>query len=291
MKPPPFEYFAPASLDEALALMAEHGWDAKPLAGGQSLIPMMNFRLAQPEVLVDLNPVGELAYIRPADDGGVLIGAMTRHKVVQFDELIAERAPLVHDAMPRIATHQVRNRGTFGGSLAHADPAAELVSISLTLNARLKLQSASGERWVAAEDFFLGLFTTALEPEEILTEIHLPPMPGRSGWSLQEVARRPHDFALMGVAAVVTLDEDGRCAAASLSYLSAGDRPMKGEHASQVLLGEKPSAELFRAAAEAGASQDIEPSDDIHASAEFRRHLANVLTRRALEEAFARAAA
>ncbi len=290
MKPPPFEYYAPASLEEALALMAEHGWDAKPLAGGQSLIPMMNFRLAQPEVLVDLNGVAGLGYIRPADDGGVLIGAMTRHKTVQQDSLIAERAPLLHEAMPKIATQQIRNRGTFGGSLAHADPAAELVSVSVVLDGRMRLQSAQGERWVAASDFFVSLFTTALEPEELLVEVHLPPAPARAGWSLQEVARRPHDFALMGVAAVVGLDEDGKCDFVRLSYLSAGDRPMEGQKAAAALVGEKPSAEAIRAAAEAGATLDIEPSDDIHATAEFRRHLANVLTRRALEEAFERAA-
>ncbi len=287
MKPPPFEYYAPASLEEALALMAEHGWDAKPLAGGQSLIPMMNFRLAQPEVLVDLNGIAELGYIRAADDGGVLIGAMARHKTVQHDALIAERAPLVHETMPKIATQQIRNRGTFGGSLAHADPAAELVSVSMVLDGRMRLQSAQGERWVSASEFFISLFTTALEPEELLVEVHLPPLPERAGWSLQEVARRPHDFALMGVAAVVSLDEDGKCNFARLSYLSAGDGPMEGRQAAAVLVGEKPSAEAIRAAAEAGASLDIEPSDDIHATAEFRRHLANVLTRRALEEAFA----
>jgi carbon-monoxide dehydrogenase medium subunit len=289
MKPSPFKYYAPARLDEALALMAEHGYDAKPLAGGQSLIPMMNFRLAQPSVLVDLNNISELFYIKPEENGGLLIGAMARHKMVQHDPLIAERAPLVYEAMPKIATQQIRNRGTFGGSISHADPAAELVSISVALDAKFRLQSANGERWVPASEFFVGLFTTVLEPEELLVEIHLPAMPPRSGWSLQEIARRPHDFALMGVAAVVSLDEQGRCERAKLAFLSAGDGPVEGHQAAAVLNGEEPTSEVIQAAAETAAANDIDPSSDIHATAEFRRHLAVVLTRRALTEAFERA--
>lgn len=290
MKPAPFEYFAPASTDEALSLLAEHGYDAKVLAGGQSLIPMMNFRLVQPSILVDLNNIAELAYIREGDDGGLRIGAMTRHRQVETSPLAAERAPLIHAAMSKIAYPQVRTRGTFGGSVSHADPSAELPALSLALGGKFRLRSQRGERWVAAEDFFVSLFTTVLEPDELLVEASIPPMPPRSGWSLQEVARRPHDFALMGVAAVVTLNEKGVCDGARLVFISAGDRPIAAERAAESLKGQAPSSKVMEEAAEIASMQEIDPSSDIHATAEFRRHLANVLTRRALEQAFQRAA-
>lgn len=289
MKPPPFEYYAPTTVEEALALLAEHGYDAKPLAGGQSLIPMMNFRLAQPSVLVDLNNIPELSYIHRDENGGLLIGAMARHNMLQHDPLIAERAPLVHDAMPKIGTPQIRNRGTFGGSLSHADPSAELVAVSVALNGRFRLRSQKGERWVPANEFFVGLFTSVLEPEELLIEINLPPLPERSGWSLMEVARRHNDFALMGVATVVTLDKNGSCEEARLVFLSAGDGPVEAHQAAELLKGQKLTAKAIQAAAEKAASADIDPGSDIHATAEFRRHLANVLARRALNDAFAHA--
>lgn len=289
MKPPPFEYFAPTTVEEALACLAEHGYEAKPLAGGQSLIPMMNFRLVQPSVLVDLNNIPELSYIRSDEQGGVLVGAMTRHKTVGKDPLIAKHIPLVHNAIPNIGTPQVRTRGTFGGSLSHADPSAELAAISVALNARLKARSQKNERWIPAGEFFIGLFTSALEADELLVEIQLPPLPERSGWSLQEVARRHNDFALMGVAAVVMLDNNGNCKEARMAFLSAGDRPMEGHQAAALLKGQKPTVETIRAAAEKASTDDIDPGRDIHATAEFRRHLANVLTRRALDEAFKRA--
>ena len=289
MKPPPFEYYAPTTIEEALDHLAEHGYDAKPLAGGQSLIPMMNFRLAQPSILVDLNNISELSYIRPDENGGVLVGAIARHKAVGSDPLIAKQVPLVHEAIPNIGTPQVRTRGTFGGSLSHADPSAELVAISVALNAQLKIRSQKGERWVPAGEFFIGSFTSALEPEELLVEINLPTLPERSGWSLMEVVRRHNDFALVGVAAVVTLNENGNCETARMAFLSAGDRPMEAHQAAELLKGQAPTAEVILAAAEKAASADIDPGGDIHATAEFRRHLANVLARRALDEAFKRA--
>lgn len=289
MKPPPFEYYAPTTVEEALAHLAEHGYDAKPLAGGQSLIPMMNFRLAQPSVLVDLNNIPELSYIRPDENGGVFVGAMTRHKTTGSDPLIAKQIPLAHAAIPNIGTPQVRTRGTFGGSLSHADPSAELVAVSVALGARFKARNQKGERWIPAGEFFIGSFTPALEADELLVEINLPRLPERSGWSLMEVARRHNDFALVGVAAVVTLDKKGNCESARMAFLSAGDRPMEAHRAAELLKGQKPTAEVIRAAAEKASSADIEPGGDIHATAEFRRHLANVLTRRALDEAFKRA--
>ena len=289
MKPPPFEYYAPTTVEEALSHLAEHGYDAKPLAGGQSLIPMMNFRIAQPSVLVDLNNISELSYIRPDENGGVLVGAMSRHKTVGSDLLIAKQVPLVHETIPNIGTSQIRSRGTFGGSISHADPSAELVSVSVALNGQFKVRSQKGERWVPAGEFFIGSFTPALEPEEMLTEINLPRLPERSGWSLMEVARRHNDFALVGVAAVVTLDEDGNCETARMVFLSAGDRPMEAYQAAELLKGQAPTAEAILAAAEKASSADIDPGSDIQATAEFRRHLANVLARRALDEAFERA--
>jgi CO/xanthine dehydrogenase FAD-binding subunit len=290
MKPPPFEYFAPTTVEEALSHLAEHGYDAKPLAGGQSLVPMMNFRLVQPSVLVDLNNIPELAYINPDEDGGLRIGAMVRHHQVEIDPLIEKRAPLLHETMPNIAYPQIRNRGTFGGSVSHADPSAELASVSVALGGKFRLRSLKSERWVPANEFFIGLFTTVLEPDELLVEVSLPSMPVRSGWSLMEVARRPHDFALVGVAAVVSLDENGLCEQARMVFISAGDSPVFARQAAESLKGQAPTQESINAAAEIAASKEIEPSSDIHATAEFRRHLANVLCRRALTRAFQRAA-
>jgi carbon-monoxide dehydrogenase medium subunit len=289
MKPPSFEYYAPTNVDEALAHLAEHGWDAKVLAGGQSLIPMMNFRLAQPSILVDLNNVSELAYIKPDDDGGLLLGAMARHHQVESSPLVAERAPLIYETMPKIATQQIRSRGTFGGSIAHADPSAELPAVSVALDGRYRIKNQDGERWVPANEFILGMYTTAMEPEELLVEIAIPAMEPRTGWAMVEVARRPHDFALVGAAAVVTLDDKDRCKQAKLVLFSVGDRPVEALKAMEVLKGQALNAEVIQAAAEAASAEDIEPSSDIHATAEFRHHLAKVLAQRALEQAVERA--
>ncbi len=303
MKPAPFKYYAPTTVEEALAHLAEHGYDAKVLAGGQSLIPIMNFRLAQPSVIVDLNNIPELVFIRPAaaqgrdapnGNGGLRVGAMTRQCEVEHDALVAARAPLVHAVMPKIAYPQIRTRGTIGGSLAHADPAAELPTVSVALDARFRLRGQAGERWVPAKEFFVALFTTVLEPDELIVEIALPPMPPRSGWSFMEVARRAHDFALVGVAAVVTLDEavgspEAKCREARLVFLSVGDGPMEARQAAELLRGQAPTPEIIQAAAETAARGDIDPVSDIHASAEYRRHLAQVLAHRALTQAFDRA--
>ena len=287
MKPAPFKYYAPTTVDEALAHLAQHGYDAKALAGGQSLIPLLNFRLARPSVIVDLNNVSELFYIRP-DDGGLFIGAMTRQRQVEHDPLVAERAPLVHEVMPQIAYPQIRTRGTFGGSLAHADPSAELVAVSIALNARFRLRSQAGERWVPADEFFAGLFATVLEPDELLVEVALPAMPPRSGWAFQQITRRHHDFCIAGVAVSVTLADKGQCEQAKLVFLSAGDGPVIARQAAEMLKGQAPTPELIQAAAEKAAEEEIDPGSDIHASAEYRRHLAKVLARRTLTQAFER---
>jgi aerobic carbon-monoxide dehydrogenase medium subunit len=288
VKPAAFEYFRPHSLDEALDLLAVHGGDAKPLAGGQSLIPAMNFRLANPAVLVDLNGISELSYIK--DEGGdVRIGGMTRQRMVERSALVSGRVPLIAETMPHIAHPAIRNRGTIGGSLAHADPAAELPAVMLALNARLVVSNRSGAREVEAVEFFVGMFTTAVQPGELLTEVRIPPPPPRSGVAFLEVSRRHGDFALVGVAAIVRLDDNGNCADARIALLSVGDRPMLAAHAANMLTGQRPSAESIAAAADAAATKDIDPSGDIHASARYRRHLANVLTRRVLTRAFERA--
>ena len=289
MKPPPFEYYAPHTTEEALTHLAEHGYDAKALAGGQSLIPMMNFRLAQPEVLIDLNNIANLSFIKRDDNGGLRIGAMARHAQVEREPLVAELAPLIYEAMPKIATSQIRSRGTFGGSIAHADPSAELVAITVALDGRFRLLSLTGERWFSANEFFLGMFTTQIDPEELLVEINIPPLPPRSGWSLVEVARRPHDFAMVGVAAVVTLDDRGHCQRARIVYLSVGDGPVEAHRAAELLIGQQPTPDSIRAVAETAAAEDVDPSSDIHASAAYRRHLVKILTGRALEQAFQRA--
>jgi carbon-monoxide dehydrogenase medium subunit len=287
MKPPPFKYYAPTTLDEALALMAEHDDEAKALAGGQSLIPTMNFRLAQPGVLVDLNNIPELSFIRPTN-GGITIGAMTRQRQVERSAMVAEHAPLVTETMPYIAHPQIRNRGTFGGSIAHADPAAELPALAVALDAQLRVRSHTGERWLPANEFFVDLFTTALATDELLVEVSLPPMPPRTGYAFAEVSRRRGDYALVGAAATVTLDNNNRCERIRLVYFSVGNGPVEAYQAAGLLQGQKLSAEAIRAAAEIAATQDIDPPGDIHASAAFRRHLAKVLAQRVLTKAAGR---
>ncbi|HUP18676.1 MAG TPA: xanthine dehydrogenase family protein subunit M [Gemmatimonadota bacterium] len=289
MKPPAFEYRAPETLEEALALLAERPEDAKPLAGGQSLVPAMNFRLAVPALLVDLNRVAELDWIREAD-GGVSFGAMTRQRAVERSELVAERAPLLSETLPHVAHPQIRNRGTIGGSVAHADPAAEMPAAMLALGARFRAARAGTPegRWIEAAEFFTGLFGTALEPGELLVEMEVPAAPARTGWAFREFARRHGDYALVGVAAGVTLDEAGRCARTRIALLSVGDGPVAARAAEAAMEGEAPTNEVVRAAAEAAAAE-IDPSSDIHAPAEYRRHLTRVLVDRALTAAAGRA--
>jgi carbon-monoxide dehydrogenase medium subunit len=285
VKPAPFEYFRPHSLEEAIDLLAAHGTDAKPLAGGQSLIPAMNFRLAVPAVLVDLNEIAGLSNLS-SDTSGLRIGGMTRQRTLERSATIARDAPLVAAAMPFVAHAAIRTRGTLGGSLAHADPAAELPAVMLALEAVFTLRGRDGSRTVCAADFFTGLFTTTLEPGELLTEVAIPRRPARSAFAFQEIARRHGDYALAGAAASVAVDERGHCTTARVALLSVADRPVLAEHASRALAGERPTPETMRGAAEAAAAHDIDPPGDIHASAAYRRHLAAVLTRRVLERAF-----
>ncbi len=289
MKPAPFHFVAPDSLEAALEALQQHGGEAKVLAGGQSLIPAMNFRVMQPAVLVDLNRIKPLQFIRPTDEGGLRIGGMTRHSAVEHAIVVADRAPLLHETMPHIAHPQIRNRGTIGGSLAHADPAAELPVIAVALGARLKLERASGERWVEAQDFFQFLFTTDLQPDEVLTEIEIPPFPDDAGWAFIEFARRKGDYALAGVATWLRLDPEGRIREARLVFLNVGDIPVNATQAAEILQGERPDASLFKTAAKT-AAREIEPAGSVHASPDYQRHLARVLADRSLELAWQRAA-
>jgi CO/xanthine dehydrogenase FAD-binding subunit len=288
MKPAPFEYYVPDSIEQALDLLYEQGDGAKLLAGGQSLVPAMNFRVVQPGMLIDLNRIEELRYIHEGHDT-LQVGAMTRECDLEFDPVISKRTPLLAEAMPHVAHPQIRNRGTLGGSLANADPAAELPVIMLALGARLKVRNADGERWVDARNFFTGMFSTDLAADEMLVEIELPTMQRRTGWSFMEVAPRAGDYALMGVAALVTLDENQRCAHARLVYLNAGDGPVDAREAAKLLEGEIPDTDSIEAAAEMASQKEINPFGNIHASPDFQRHLARVLTRKTLKQAIERA--
>jgi carbon-monoxide dehydrogenase medium subunit len=236
MKPPPFEYAAPSSLPEALEWLEQVGFDARPLAGGQSLIPMMNFRLARPAVLVDLNGVDALAFLHRSDDGALRIGAMTRQRAVERSDVVARSAPLLREALGHVAHPQIRNRGTIGGSLAHADPASELPAVMQALGARFRVESSDGGRWIPAADFFLGPFMAALGPGELLVEIEVPARSNGDGWAFEEVARRAGDYALTGVAAQVRVDAAGVCTSAALAYVNAAATTVLAPSASAKLL-------------------------------------------------------
>ena len=290
MKPAPFEYFVPDTLQEALELKAQHGDEGKALAGGQSLIPAMNFRVAQPSVLIDLNRLDDLRFIRE-QNSELHIGAMTLQSQAETHALVAERAPLLHEAIPQIAHSQIRNRGTIGGSLAHADPAAELPLVAIALNARMRAQSQSGERWIDARDFFAGLFATTLQQDEFLVEVAFPTMPARTGWAFMEIARRKGDYAMAGVGALLTLDENGVCKSCRLVFLNVGDAPVEAAQAAESLLGKPPERKRFEEAAAIASQKEMSPFGNLHASAEYQRHLSAVLAQRALTKAFERARA
>lgn len=287
MKPAPFEYYAPETLEAALELKAQNGDEGKALAGGQSLIPAMNFRVAQPTLLIDLNRISELRYVR-RHNGDVRMGAMTLQSAAERDELVATHTPLLHEAIPNIAHPQIRNRGTIGGSIAHADPASELPVVATALKARMRAQSARGERWIDSKDFFAGLFTTALQPEELLVEIAFPEQEEKTGYAFLEIARRSGDYAMAGVGAVLTLDENGNCAEARLVYLNVGDGPVDAVQAAASLQGKKPGEAAFKEAGKIASQEDMNPFGNLHASADYQRHLSAVLTERALHIALAR---
>ena len=287
MKPPAFEYFEPRSLDEALALLAEHGDGAKVLAGGQSLVPMLNLRLVRPSCLIDINAVSALSYIKP-DGAGLEIGATTRQRALERSALVADACPLLRRAIEFVAHFQIRNRGTLGGSLAHADPAAELPAAVTALGSELVLRSARGERTLQAPDFFTGYLETALAPDELLVAIRIPREPPRSGSAFLEVSRRHGDFALVGVAASVALGADGVCASAAIVLVGVSSAPFVSTDAAALLVGTRLAASDLDEAARATAAR-VPAQADIHASAAYRTHAARTLTARALAQAAARA--
>lgn len=288
MKPPRFRYFAPQSVGEALTLLAEHADDARVLAGGQSLVPLMNMRLVHPGVLVDINGIHDLAYVK-AWDGGLAIGTLTRDAALTSDRTVSERLLLLTEAAHCVGHPAIRNRSTVGGSIAHADPAAELPAVMVALNAEFVVRSHVGTRTISAQDFFKGYLTTDLKDGEMLTELRIPGLPSRSGSAFVEFARREGDYALAGVAAVITLDEHGAIADARLGLCSVGPSPVRPKAAEALLRGQRPDAKAWDAAASAVVSVLDNPLSDIHGSADYRRHLAGVLTKQALATAAERA--
>jgi CO/xanthine dehydrogenase FAD-binding subunit len=288
MKPAPFKYIAATSLQQALALKAEHGDEAKFLAGGQSLMPAMNFRLAQPAILIDINGIEQLAWIRPTAGGGARIGALIRYYQLERDTGMIGDFPLLGEALPHIAHPQIRNRGTIGGNLSHADPASELPAIAVALEARLRIQTAAGERWAAASEFFVGSLTTNLRGDEMLVEIELPRPRPRSGSCFMEIARRRGDFAIVGVAAMVTLDEKNQCSQIRLAFCGVGETPVDASPAAAILVGHEVTEQAIREVADA-IQLVIEPAGSVHATADYQRHVAGVLTHRALTTAHQRA--
>lgn len=283
MKPCSFKYIAPTTVNEALDALTS-GEDARLLGGGQSLVPMMNFRLAQPELLIDLNRIPELAGIDVRADGSVRIGAMTRHRTVERSDVIRKRIPLLHEAMPYIAHMQIRNRGTIGGSLAHADPAAEWPALCVALDATVVAASAAGAREIPALDLPLGILTTALEPDEMITEVIFPPMPGERRCGFQEISRRRGDFALTGVACTLDVESDGVAVASRIAIFGVDDIPLLSAEASDAIDGRRMTDALAREAGRAAAAA-IKPRSDLHASSEYRTQLIETLVYRALQQA------
>jgi aerobic carbon-monoxide dehydrogenase medium subunit len=286
MKPAPFEYVRPASLADALEILHERGDDAKVLAGGQSLVPMMNFRLARPAVIVDLNGLADLAFIRPAD-GGLDVGAMTRQRTIEKSPVVRDWAPLLAEATPWIGHLPIRTRGTIGGSLVHADPAAEYPVVMAALDAEFTLARKGGTRRVAAAEFFDTYLSTTIGPDEILTEVRVPGLPAQAAVAFLEISRRHGDFAIVAAAAAVDLDAGGRIAGARIALGGVGPRPVRARAAERMLTGQRPTGSLVAEAA-AAVKPETDPPEDIHASAEYRREMSAVFTRRALTAALAK---
>lgn len=285
MKPPPFEYHAADSVEAAVRTLADAGGDGKIIAGGQSLMPMLNFRLLRPSILVDVNRIPDLAYVR--DDGDEIhIGPLTRHRALETSEIIARQFPVLHEAMGYVAHLAIRNRGTIGGSLSHADPAAELPMMSLLLDARLEVQSLSGRRTIDAHDFFLGALTTALEDGDMLVEVRLPKLREGAGWAFEEVARRSGDFALASVAVIMNSDGD-TISDLRIGMMGVGETPMRATEAESILAGRRYGEAVIAEAVEAVRAA-VEPNTDLHASSDYRRHLVGILAQQALAKAWDR---
>ena len=286
MKPPPFEYVAATSIEQAVAELVRHGGDAKLLAGGQSLVPMLNFRVLSPTALIDINKVPGLDYIEPHGDG-LRIGGLVRHHALETSELVAERFPVLSAAMTHVAHLAIRNRGTIGGSLAHADPAAELPMMARLLDAGITAAGADGDRTIPAAELFEGALSTALRDDEIVTGVELPALPASTGWGFEEFARRSGDFALAAAAATVTASQ-GVATEVRIALMGVDETPVRATEAEDRLTGHALDAHRIAEAA-ASVRAAVQPMDDLQASADYRRHLAEALTVRVLGAAWKRA--
>jgi len=287
MKPPAFDYRCADSVEEAIELLAQYRGDAKLIAGGQSLIPMLNFRVVRPGLVVDIGKLVELDYLREQAGGGLSVGALTRHRTLETSPLVERLYPIVPEVMRHVAHLAIRNRGTIGGSLSHADPAAELPMLTRLLDATIVVRSIRGERPIPAHEFFVGALSTALEDDEIVVRVDLPPLAEGTGWAFEEFSRRAGDFALAAVGALLEV-EQGVVRRASVAMMGVGDTPLRCPGAEQALLGRPLDDETLEAAT-AAACAPLEPNKDLHASPEFRKHLAAVLCRRVLRTAAERA--
>src|SRR5579883_422879 len=287
MKPPRFQYCAPRILDEALALLDQYEEDIKVLAGGQSFVPLLNMRLAGPAHIVDINHLSELLYIE-TEESYLAIGALARQRQIERSVLVQHKHPLLVEAIKHIGHMQIRNRGTVVGSIAHADPAAELPALLTCLGGEVLAQSVRGERVIQAEDFFQGYLTTSLEPGEMLTEVRFPWISPMAGWSFLEFARRSGDYALVGAIAVLTPDENDRCMAAHIAYLGIAGSPIRARAVENVVIGTALEDATLDRAAEISRSIVAEDMSDVHATTEYRRALTAELTRRVLKAAWDR---
>ena len=287
MKPAKFTYACPRSVEEALALLAEGGEGAKLLAGGQSLVPLLNLRMAQVDSLIDLNQLTDLSFIK-RENGTLRVGALTRHRQLEVSDEARAAQPLLSRVAAEVGHLAIRNRGTIGGSLVHADPAAEWPLVAVALDAQLVLRSQGGTRTIAAREFFLAPLTTAIEPQELLCEVRFPVASGRTVWGFQELCRRPGDFAIAAVACQLTLDQNGACTAASLAVGGAHSTPLLIAEIEKAVKGNRGEEGAIKEAAEIAAAA-VEPPADVHGSAEFRRRMVKVMTARALREAWNRA--
>ncbi len=289
MKPVQFDYYAPASVEEALDTLAELGYNGKVLAGGQSLVAAMNFRMARPGALVDLNNISELSYIKPTSDGGLAIGTMTRVYAVEHDPEVIKRFPLLPEVTHYIGHAQIRRRGTFGGAIAHADPSGQLPGISMVMDAKCLIRGkGKDDRWIDAKDLIIGPFMTVIEYDEMLTEVVLPANPPRTGSSYQQVARQSGGYALAAVTSIVTLDENDRCNDVRMILMGVGEMPILSQKVNGLLVGQDAKPDLFKEIGEAVQSE-IDPANDLNGTAEYRRDLIRTLVVRSLSTAFDRA--
>ena len=287
MKPTAFEYFTPSTVKEAIQLLESQGDEAKIIAGGQSLVAMMNFRAARPEVLIDINNIKELDYLREEGDE-LVIGALTRERTLEVSPLVKEKCPILAKAITHIGHLPVRFRGTIGGTLVHADPTAEIPIVATALDATMKIMGPSGERVLGADEFFLTYLTSAIEETEILVEVRIPTLLSKSAaWSYKDIARRHGDFAIVAVASILSLNTDGVCREARIALGGVAPTPIRAKEAEATLTGQKITDSLIEEAAiKAAESDDVDPDSDYHATAEYRKAMTKVLIKRGLKEAW-----